>query len=146
MTLKSRRLDVDSIPPLTLAPADAEECLTLGMTPEFAVQQSVALSMESWIVEDGHGPVLLGGWAPHSFLGPNASVWMFGTERARFHIQAVARLGMYHLDQLLTRYDSVFVTIAEDHVRARRWAEWLGFHRFQHGRTATLWRATNEVR
>ena len=132
-TLVVKDLSVFDIPDgPRLCEADRRECEAIGMSEREALVKSVMLSNECWVLEVDGRPAVYGGYSIPSLLSPTAHVWMLGTDEAKAHAVAVARIGRRGVEMLLQRFEAIFVVVHKQHKAGARWAKWLGFSVYSH--------------
>jgi len=120
----ARRITLDTIPPFTLRSADVEECVAGGLTPQLAVQRSVAASDRAYAEWLGDDLLCLWGYRRY---GPVAMMWMLSTPAVDAHARLFARESRALLGMLLREFRAVRVLVHNGHTQAIRWLEWLGF-------------------
>ncbi len=120
---------------ITLRDADVEECAVCGVTPQQAVEQSVANSTEAYIISVDGEPLAYWGFADNPHLTGECFAWMLSTPLMDLHRIHAARESLRILALLLETHNSVMILVDRQYTAAVRWLKWLGFRPYlSHGR------------
>ena len=110
-----------------LRDADAAEVIALGVTPLYALVESVRGSLVSWVaLEDGE-PICIWGVSAVDALGQAGCPWLLTTpavERHKRLFMVTSRVFMLSIAAMFPRLENY---VDPRHKKAVRWLAWLGF-------------------
>lgn len=130
MTLSVK--SIKEVPPgVQLRIADQLECMLGGMDPQDALEISVGASLCAFSAEIDGDLVAYWGYAPLSLTSDRAMVWMLSCPGADDHKLALGRVSRKLMNELLTRYSALIVTVDPRHQVAMTWLTFLGFRPLQ---------------
>jgi hypothetical protein len=109
-----------------LRPADAAECIAMGLTPEQSLILSMKDSLGAFCVEVDGKPLAFWGYSG-ALIGGEVYGWLLTCPGIEDHKFRFARSSQRVTEWLLSTYTRIIIVVHKDHTLSRKWLAWLGF-------------------